>query len=251
MTLVAGGVTIGAWPNGGQKGGIATLRPVGPATPPDPLLNGPTGPGEQPIYGRAYPVGTAIDQRRKPAVLIAYEAATSPDGLTGLCLAIWRPSTALTAAHPLGCSAAVSPALGATITFDPVFPSGATTIDSAHTYITITSADLSATLPRDTVRAELVVAKSSDVPAQAASDGSSSLKAQRLPVTLLGSDNADMPALIGTVAPLPPDYIIVGFDAWNAAGQRTVHELTDSYCGKSPAGATRYPVAMTNLRVSC
>lgn len=254
LVLVLGigiGAGAAAWPSSNDDQ-LSSIHAVQPTAAPDPLLNGPTGPSNSTIFGRAYPVGTATNQTGQPVTVIAFETdfVKSPtrSSSSELCYAIWQPGHALTTARIFQCS---EDNFGAAVVFLPITADGFTYVGSKEVKdVNIISADLVASLPRSVTRAELIVARTSDVPEQPPAHADD-VKTQRLLVRLLGADDTTMPALIGAVSPLPPDYIVLGLDAWNSQGQRVIHELTNSYCGPSPAGVTRYPISIPRRPLAC
>ena len=249
--LIGVGLGTVAWPssNGDQ---VSSIHAVEPTAAPDPLLDGPKGPMDLTVLGRAYPVGTATTQTGQAVTVIAFEGSPvmSANGSNGsaLCYATWQPGQALTKARVLQCG---DDHPAGAVVFLPITADGFTYVGSEEVKeVNIVSSDLLASLPRTVTRAELIVARASDVPEQPPTRGHS-VKSESIPVRLLGADESDMPALIGAVSPLPSDYIVLGLDAWNAQGQRVIHELTNSYCGPSPPGFTRYPFSVVRRPLAC
>jgi hypothetical protein len=255
VVILVLGIGFGAagWSRG-TGGQLSSIHVVEPTAAPDPLLNGPKGPSEITVFGRAYPIGTATTETGQAVNIIAFEggpvdSATGTPG-SALCYATWPPGHALVTAQIFGCTQVPGDSKDAVV-FLPVTADGFTYVGSREVKeVNIVKSDLIASLPRSVARAELIVARNSDVPNQPPAQGHT-VKTERIPVSLLGAGQSDMPTLIGAVAPVSSNDIVLGFDAWNSKGQRIIHEYTDSYCGPSPADATRYPISIPRRPLAC
>ncbi len=260
MAVAAAGVA-GTADLRGHPSGRSVIAGISPSagTPPAPtpapdLLAGPHGPtgstgGTPPIgsvYGRAYPIGTATGadgQRLTEVVLVAklrFGAAGVDTGVYSkpwLCTAQWQPGSALSAARVDGCAARAAAQLPNEVKIlgPQAPPAGGAADPGVH-------AQQIMTFRRDVARADLLYALPSDLTATASTDGGHPPVRLRLPVTLLGSDQRDMPVLIGTADPLPTGHDLVGIDAWNADGQQILHEVDGLYCGPDPKSGKTFLV---------